>query len=105
MIVEMRTYTLKPGTRDKVATAFPAVLAECKRIGMRAAGPWLSTENPNVLFWMRAFPDAAARAAMTDAFYSGAAWRNELADAFMPNLERYDVVPVEMDERAVTWAV
>lgn len=103
MIVEIRTYTLKPGTRDKAVAAFPATLAECKRIGMKVAGPWLSTEDPNVLVWMRGFPDAAARGTMTSQFYGSRVWQNELSGAFMPILENYEVVPVEMDERAVTW--
>lgn len=105
MIVEVRTYTFKPGTRDKALAVFPATLAECRRIGMKVAGPWLSVENPNVLTWMRAFPDAAARTAMTNAFYGGAAWGSQLAGAFMPILEKYDVVPVDMDESAVNWIV
>lgn len=103
MIVEIRTYTLKPGARGKAVAAFPATLAECKRIGMKVAGPWLSQENDNVLVWMRGFPDAAARKAMTNAFYGGAAWTNELSGLFMPILEKYEVVPVEMDEKAVNW--
>jgi len=105
MIAEIRTYTFKPGTRDKALAVFPATLAECRRIGMKVAGPWLSVENPNVLTWIRAFPDAAARQKMTGEFYGGAAWSGQLAGVFMPILEKYDVVPVEMDETAVTWTV
>jgi hypothetical protein len=53
---------------------------------------------------MRGFPDAAARSAMSGQFYGGEAWKRELADIFMPNLEKYDVVAVEMPENAVKWA-
>ncbi len=103
MIVEVRTYTLKPGTRDKAVAAFPATLAACKAVGMKVAGPWLSTEDPNVLVWMRAFPDAKARQTMTSAFYGSSAWQKELSGVFMPILEKYEVVPVEMPENAVFW--
>ncbi len=103
MIVEVRTYTLKPGTRDKAVAAFPATLAACKAAGMKVAGPWLSTEDPNVLVWMRGFPDAKARQSMTNAFYGGSVWQNELSGIFMPILEKYDVVPLEMAENAVSW--
>jgi hypothetical protein len=103
MIVEIRTYTLKPGTRDKAVAAFATLLPECQRIGMKVAGPWLSTEDPNVLVWMRGFADAKARTAMSSAFYGGKAWQNELSGIFMPILEKYDVVPVEMAENAVNW--
>lgn len=104
MIVEVRTYTLKPGTRAKAVEAFPKVLKECQRIGMKVAGPWLSAENENMLVWMRGFADDKARSAMTSQFYGGAAWTGELAAIFMPILEKYDVVPVEMPESAVKWA-
>jgi hypothetical protein len=52
---------------------------------------------------MRGFPDAAARSTMSGAFYGGEAWKRELVDIFMPNLEKYDVVAVEMPENAVQW--
>ena len=103
MIVEIRTYTLKPGTRSTAAAAFDKLLPACQALGMKVAGPWLSTEDPNVLVWMRGFADVKARTAMTGAFYNGSAWQNELSGIFMPILEKYDVVPVEMAETAVNW--
>jgi hypothetical protein len=103
MIVELRTYTMKPGTRATAAAAFEKLLPECKRLGMKVAGPWLSVEDDTKLFWMRGFPDAAARSAMSAQFYGGAAWKNELSGIFMPILEKYEVTAVEMDEAAVKW--
>lgn len=103
MIVEIRTYTLKPGTRAKAVEAFGRLLPECKRIGMKVAGPWLSVEDETKLVWMRGFPDAAARSAMAAQFYGGAAWKNELSGIFMPILEKYEVTAVEMAESAVAW--
>ena len=39
MIVEMREYRLKPGTRAQILSIFPTKLfPECKRIGMKVAG-------------------------------------------------------------------
>ena len=103
MIVEVRTYTFKSGTRDKAVAAFPATLAECQRVGMKVAGPWLSAEDPNVLVWMRGFADAKARQSVSGQFYGGSVWQNELSGIFMPILEKYEVVPVEMAEAAVNW--
>jgi NIPSNAP. len=106
MIVEMRTYTIKRGHRAAILEALKGpTFAELKRIGVRCAGPWASTEDEQKIFWMRGFPDAAARTKMTNEFYGGAAWTNTLGPTFMPVLEKYDVVPVEMDEAAVTWVV
>jgi len=104
MIVEMRTYKVKPGTRAKLLEALRGkCFDECKRIGMKVAGPFASTEDDVTIFWMRGFPDAAGRSAMTGKFYGGEVWTRELAGIFMPNLESYDVVPVEMPENAVKW--
>lgn len=106
MIVEMRTYKLKPGTRAKILEVFhKSLFPECKRIGMKAAGPFASVEDETTVFWMRGFPDEAARSKMSSEFYGGTAWKSELADAFMPNMESYTVVAVEMPEDAVKWVV
>jgi hypothetical protein len=106
MIVELRTYTIKRGHRAEILDALKGpTFAELKRIGVKCAGPWASIDDEQKIFWMRGFPDAAARNRMTDEFYGGVAWGSKLAGVFMPVLEKYDVVPVEMDETAVNWAV
>lgn len=106
MIVEMRTYSIAKGSRAKILEALRGpTFAELQRIGVRCAGPWASTEDDTTVFWMRGFPDEAAREAMTSAFYGGPAWTKELADIFMPVLDSYDVVAVEMDGSAINWAV
>jgi hypothetical protein len=106
MIVELRTYTIKRGHRAAILEALKGpTFAELKRIGVKCAGPWASTEDEQKVFWMRGFPDAASRTKMTNAFYGGAAWTNTLSGIFMPVLEKHEVVPVEMDESAVNWVV
>ena len=106
MIVEVRTYTIKPGHRAEILDALKGpTFAEMKRIGVRCAGPWASVEDDQKIVWMRGFPDAAAREKMTNEFYGGIAWGNKLAGIFMPVLEEYDVVAVEMDGAAISWTV
>jgi hypothetical protein len=105
MIVEMRTYKVKRGMRPKILEVLRGkTFDELKRIGVKCWGPTASVEDETTIFWMRGFPDAAAREKMSSQFYGGAAWKSELADAFMPNLEKYEVVAVEMPEDAVKWA-
>ncbi|HEY0283680.1 MAG TPA: hypothetical protein VGC27_13790 [Rhizomicrobium sp.] len=100
----MRTYKVKRGARDKFIEVLRTTgFAELKRIGVKCAGPFASIEDETTIFWMRGFPDEASRGPMSNQFYGGDAWKNELADAFMPNLEKYDVVAVEMPESAVQW--
>jgi hypothetical protein len=106
MIVELRTYRIKRGSRPAILEALKGpTFAELKRIGVRCAGPWASTEDETTVFWMRGFRDAERRSVLTTKFYGGSAWQDQLAAIFMPVLEKYDVVAVEMDEAAVAWVV
>jgi len=106
MIVEMRTYKVKKGSRARFMEVLrTAGFEELKRIGVRCAGPWASVEDETTVFWMRGFPDAASRTSMSNAFYGGKVWAETLSDAFMPNLEKHEVVALEMPEEAVKWVV
>lgn len=104
MIIEMRTYKLKPGKRDEFLAIFrnksmPAHAA----IGMKILGPWLSIENPDTFFFMRGFPDLASREPMKARFYEGQLWKQELEQLLMPMIERYDVVLVNDTEELIRW--
>ena len=104
MIVEMRTYKLKPGKR----AAFLEVLRTRSmpahaEIGMRILGPFLSIEDPDTFFFMRGFPDLASREPMKAQFYEGDLWKRELETLLMPMIEKYDVVLVDDPERLIQW--
>lgn len=52
MIVEMRTYRLKPGMRTAFLEVFRSrSIPEHLRLGMRISGPFLSVEDPDVFFF------------------------------------------------------
>ena len=98
MIIELRIYKIKTGRRAEFleileSKAFP----EHEKIGMKILGPFLSVENEDTFFWMRAFPDLKSRERMRDEFYEGKLWKEELEQKLMPILEKYDVVVVEAD--------
>ena len=59
MIVEMRTYKLKPGLRTRFLEIFrtKSAPAHYGEIGMKLAGPFLSIEDEDTFFFMRGFPD------------------------------------------------
>jgi hypothetical protein len=78
-------------------------LPEHKKIGMKILGPFLSVEDNNTFFWMRAFPDLKSRARMRDEFYEGKLWKEELEHKLMPMLEKYDVVVVEAAGDLGSW--
>jgi hypothetical protein len=104
MIIEMRTYRIKPGLREQFLEIFRtrSVPAHAE-IGMRILGPFLSVEDPDVFFFMRGFPDLDSREPMKAKFYEGQLWKQELENVLMPMLEKYDVVAVEDPEGLVRW--
>jgi heme-degrading monooxygenase HmoA len=96
MIVEMRTYKLKPGTRPQFLEVFRTRSVPAHdAIGMKILGPFLSIEDPDTFFFMRGFPDLASREPMKAQFYEGELWKNELENLLMPMIEKYDVVLVD----------
>src|SRR5712691_8338633 len=94
--IEMRTYKTKPGKRSEFIEIFTKRSIPAHReIGMKVIGPFLSLEDPDTFFFMRAFPDLESRDPMKSRFYDGALWKGELESVLMPMLEKYDVVLVE----------
>ena len=82
MIVEMRTYKLKPGKRAEFLETFRTrSVPEHAKLGMPILGPFLSVEDEDTLFFMRGFPDLASREPMKALFYEGALWKGELRSA------------------------
>jgi hypothetical protein len=104
MIIEMRTYKLKPGKRGEFLEIFrrKSVPAHAE-IGMKIMGPFLSIEDPDIFFFMRGFPDLRSREPMKAKFYEGELWKSELESVLMPMIERYDVVLVEDPDRLIQW--
>jgi heme-degrading monooxygenase HmoA len=96
MVIEMRTYRLKPGKRPEFLEIFRTRSVPAHReIGMTIAGPFLSVEDPDTFFFMRGFPDLESREPMKAQFYEGELWNRELESVLMPMIDRYDVVVVE----------
>ena len=104
MIIEMRTYKIKPGMRSQFLEIFrtKSIPAHAE-IGMKILGPFLSVEDPDTLFFMRGFPDIASCEPMKAKFYEGELWKRELENILMPMLDKYDVVLVEDPDGLVRW--
>jgi hypothetical protein len=96
MIVEVRTYRIKPGRRDDFLAFFEQRSIPAQQAyGMRIVGPFVDLERPDVFVWLRIFPSLAERDRMKSAFYDGPVWKNELEAIAMPMLESYDVALTE----------
>jgi len=104
MLIEMRTYKIKPGKRAEFLEIFRtrSVPAHAE-IGMKILGPFLSVEDPDTFFFMRGFPDLASREPMKAKFYEGELWKRELEHILLPMIEKYDVVVVDDPECKVQW--
>jgi NIPSNAP len=95
-VIEMRTYKTLPGKRAEFLEIFTGQsIPAHAHIGMKIVGPFNSLEDPDVFFFMRAFPDASARDAMKRSFYEGTLWKTELEQVLMPMLVKYEAVLVE----------
>jgi len=104
MVVEMRTYKLKPGRRPEFLEIFRSKsMPAHDAIGMKILGPFLSIEDPDTFFFMRGFPDRASREPMKAKFYEGPLWKNELESVLMPMIDRYDVVVIDDTDDLIRW--
>ena len=104
MIIEMRTYKLKPGKRPEFLEIFRTRSVPAHdEIGMKILGPFLSIEDPDTFFFMRGFPDLASREPMKAKFYEGELWKRELENLLMPMIEKYEVVLVDDPEGKIRW--
>ena len=104
MVIEMRTHRTKPGLRAQFvevlrSRSFPAQ----KEIGIKLLGPFLSLEDPDVVFFLRGFPDLASRDRMKEEFYEGPVFKGELKEIIVPMLEKWDAVLVDDSEGLIHW--
>ncbi len=100
----MRTYKAKPGQRAAFLEIFEAKSVPMHQaIGMKILGPFLSVEDPDTFFFMRAFPDLQSREPLKAQFYDSELWKAELEPILLPMLENYVVVVVEADGGLGPW--
>jgi hypothetical protein len=96
MIVEVRSYRVKPGRREQFIHFFETRAVPAQRAhGMKILGPLLDLENPNKFVFLRSFPSLEERDRMKNAFYEGELWKNELEAIAMPMIDSYDVILCE----------
>jgi len=101
-ILEIRSYELKPGTRDECDRLFREEAAPLLRrleIDVVAVGP--SAGDPNGYYLMRAFDDLDDRARREDAFYSLPDWRDGPRQAVLACIVTYTDAVVELDEGTI----
>ncbi|MFB9908604.1 NIPSNAP family protein [Allokutzneria oryzae] len=74
-VVELRQYTLRPGTRDTLIELFDREFVETQEAtGMRIIGQFRDAGNPDRFVWLRSFADMETRERALTAFYGGPVW-------------------------------
>lgn len=75
-VIELRQYTLRPGSRDRFIDRFERHFTESQdAVGIDLIGTFRDLADPDRYVWLRSFPNHAARAASLDAFYTGPVWK------------------------------
>lgn len=75
-IVELRKYTLHPGTRDVLIELFDQEFVETQEaVGMKVIGQFRDLDDPDCFVWLRGFPDMPTRGRALEAFYGGPVWK------------------------------
>jgi hypothetical protein len=101
-VVEIRSYNLKPGTRDRFHQRFLAEALPMLRrwkVDVVAFGP--SLHDSDSWFLMRAFAGVDQRQKSEDAFYGSDEWRNGPRDATLADIVSYTTVVVRVDDAAL----
>lgn len=100
--VEIRSYRLRPGTRDAfhrlVSTTVMPMLRRW-RMDVVRHGP--SSHDGASYLLIRAYADLEARQREQDAFYGSAEWREGPRQAVLDMIEEYLSVVLEMDAAAL----
>jgi len=98
-IVEIRSYNLKPGTRERFHQRFLAeALPMLKRwkVDVVAYGP--SLHDADSYYLIRSFPSVEERERSEDAFYGSDEWRQGPREAILADIDRYTTVVVRLDD-------
>ena len=74
-VIELRQYTLHPGTRDAFLELFDREFVESQEaLGSWVMGQFRDLDDPDRVVWLRGFRDMPARAEALAAFYGGPVW-------------------------------
>jgi hypothetical protein len=101
-VVEIRSYNLKPGTREEfhrlfLEEAFP--MLQRWKVDVVAYGP--SLHDQNSYFLMRRYDNLAHRENSENDFYGSDEWRRGPREAILALIESYTEIVLELDESTV----
>jgi hypothetical protein len=92
-ILELRQYTLHPGTRPGFIERFEREFQDTQEaVGIKVLGTFLDLDDPDRFVWFRGFASLDERAASLAAFYGGPAWAAWGDDANADLIDSDDVL-------------
>jgi NIPSNAP len=97
VIVEIRTYRLKPGTAQEfLRVVREEALPLLEKFGLRVLAAGISLAEGDDAYLIRAFPSLEEREEQENAFYGSEAWRDGPRAAVMACIDNYHTVVLEV---------
>lgn len=101
-VVEIRSYNLKPGTRDEFDRLFIEQAGPMLgRWGVDVIGSGPSLHDENSYYLMRCYKSVEDREQSQNAFYGSDEWRQGPRDAIVECIESYTSVVVPLDDATI----
>jgi len=101
-IVEIRSYNLKAGTRDRFHQLFlREALPMLRRWKVDAVAYGPSLHDRDSYYLVRSFPSMEDRQRSEDTFYGSDEWRQGPREAILADIDSYTTVVVELDDAAL----
>ncbi len=98
-LIEIRAYTLKPGTRAKLHQLFvEQALPMLQRWRVDVVRFGASLHDENAYFLMRSYASLDERQQSQDAFYGSDEWRQGPREAILALIESYTDTVIEVDD-------
>ena len=101
-VIEIRSYNLKPGTRDRFHQTFlKEALPMLKRwkVDIVSYGP--SQHDQDSYFLMRGFEGVAERQKSEDAFYGSDEWKQGPRERILADIDSYTTIVVRLDAATI----
>jgi NIPSNAP len=104
VIIEIRTYRLKPGTGAEFVRVMGEESVPLEKSGIRVVdcgASLVAEDGQEEAYLIRAFASLAAHREQEEAFYGGDAWRLGPREAIVSRIESYHTIVLEGSEEAV----
>lgn len=101
-LLEVRSYNLKPGTRDHFHQLFlrdALPMLHRWKVDVVAYGP--STHDADSYYLMRAYASVDERQRSEDAFYGSDEWKKGPREAILADIDSYTTIVITVDERTL----